>query len=99
MTQPTVIAAFCAGCQTDRTIDRHWRALWVDSDGDFIDSMPERDCDLSYERPGTVLVCGQTCALRLYERYLDTGHVVNALQYQPNAQDIFTDALFQATTL
>ncbi len=51
-------------------VSRHWRALWIDGDGDLICTLPERGCDLEYERPGTVFACGQGAALALTERYL-----------------------------
>jgi hypothetical protein len=62
--------AFCGGCLCEQPVDRRWRAFWVDSDGDLCSSRLEKDGDMNYERPGTVLVCGDGSALSVVERYL-----------------------------
>jgi hypothetical protein len=62
--------AFCSGCLRIEPIDKNWRALWIDSDGDLCISSPEHGCDLDFERPRTVFACGQGSALTLTERYL-----------------------------
>jgi hypothetical protein len=51
-------------------VDKSWRALWIDADGDLRISSPEKGCDLDFERPGTVFACGEGSALALTERYL-----------------------------
>ena len=64
--------AYCSACMRDQLVDRHWLALWIDSDGDLRVTAPEKGCDLDFERPGTAFACGQTAALALTERYLHT---------------------------
>jgi hypothetical protein len=62
--------AFCSACLRNEPVDKNWRALWIDSDGDLRITAPERGCDLDYERPHTVFACGEGSALALTERYL-----------------------------
>ena len=62
--------AFCSGCMRVEAVDAHWLALWIDSEGRMTMSLPERGCDIDYERPDTVFACGQGSALALTERYL-----------------------------
>jgi hypothetical protein len=65
--------AFCSAHLRDELVDRHWRALWIDSDGCLRTTRPELDCNLDFERPETVFACGQEAALILTERYLHSG--------------------------
>jgi hypothetical protein len=62
--------AFCSGCLRTQPVDRNWRALWIDGDGDLHITAPEHACDLDFERPNTVFACGEGSALALVERYL-----------------------------
>ncbi len=55
--------AFCSSCLCDRVIDHKWRAIWIDTDGDLVVSVPSKECDIDFERPGTVFACGEGCAL------------------------------------
>lgn len=64
--------AYCSACQREELVDKHWLAFYIDSDGDFVSTQPERGCDIDYERPNTVFACGQHTALVLFERWLHT---------------------------
>jgi len=85
------VTAWCSACMRYERVDRHWLALYIDSDGRLITAQPERGCDIDYERPDTVFACGQGSALVLFERYLHTRsfalahdiHLNQALQEQP----------------
>lgn len=90
--------ALCSGCLLEETVDLSWRALWIDSDGDLVIAAPVKGGDLDFERPNTVFVCGQLCALRLTERYLHSGSFeqahADALQLANaarEANDLFTE--------
>lgn len=92
------MTAFCSGCAGLQPFDAQWRAVWIDSDGDLVMTSPEKGGDLDFERPNTVFVCGQMCALKITERYLHSGSFEQAhateLQLaesacQPN--DLFTE--------
>lgn len=61
--------AYCSGCMRVEPVDAHWRALWIDSDGDLRVSALEHS-GVYFERSGTVFACGQGSALKLIERYL-----------------------------
>ena len=72
--------AWCGGCGALQQVDQHWLAFFVDSDGRLIQSVPEKGCDLDYERPGTVFACGQGSALIIFERFLHN-HTLEDMAY------------------
>jgi hypothetical protein len=80
--------AFCSGCICEQLVDAHWRALWIDGDGDLRITAPEKGCDLDFERPNTVFACGQGSALRLTERYLHAASFTLAHQTEVGIADL-----------
>jgi len=63
---------YCHACMRMQTLDANWLALHIDGVGDLVLTKPERYGEMEYERPGTVLACGQGAALVLVERFLHT---------------------------
>ncbi len=61
---------YCDACMKMQPIDSKWKALWIDADGDLHMTDADREGTTAYERPGTVMACGQGAALVLVERFL-----------------------------
>jgi hypothetical protein len=80
--------AWCSGCLTEQLVDHKWRAIWIDTDGDLIVSVPSKECNVDFERPGTVFACGEGCSLVITERYLSFNSldVPQAIQQTLNLQ-------------
>ena len=79
---------YCAACFRQQPVDGQWRALTVEPGRGLLIAELEAAGAPEYQRPNTVLACGQGSVLTLVERYLQNGafdHNQPRLNGQPPA--------------